>query len=103
MMVRGVLGRDAQTSYRVKQQYDDNALIEVTIHTGRTHQIRVHFASIGHSVVGDQVYGRKSALLDRQFLHAWRLSFRHPITNAELSFEAPLADDLEAALGRLQR
>ncbi len=102
MMVRGVLGRDAQTSYRVKTQYEDNALVEVTIHTGRTHQIRVHFASILHSVVGDEIYGRKSELIGRQFLHAWRLSFRHPIDGAELSFEAPLADDLQAALGQLR-
>jgi 23S rRNA pseudouridine1911/1915/1917 synthase len=90
--------RDAQTSYRVRQQFRDCALVEVTLHTGRTHQIRVHFASIGHPVVGDVVYGHKSPLVARQFLHAWRLAFRHPVDGREMAFEAPLPDDLEAAL-----
>jgi 23S rRNA pseudouridine1911/1915/1917 synthase len=90
--------RDAQTSYRVRQQFRDCALVEVTLHTGRTHQIRVHFASIGHPVVGDVVYGHKSPLVARQFLHAWKLAFRHPVDGREMAFEAPLPDDLEAAL-----
>jgi 23S rRNA pseudouridine1911/1915/1917 synthase len=101
MMVRGVTGRDAQTSYRVRSQYEHCALVEVTLHTGRTHQIRVHFASIGHPVVGDEVYGHKSALVGRQFLHAWRLAFRHPVDGRELAFEAPLPEDLNAALAEL--
>jgi 23S rRNA pseudouridine1911/1915/1917 synthase len=98
MMVRGVTGRDAQTSYRVLSQYEHCALVEVTLHTGRTHQIRVHFASIGHPVMGDEVYGHKSTPVGRQFLHAWRLAFRHPVDGRELAFEAPLPQDLQAAL-----
>ena len=78
--------------------------------TGRTRQIRVHFASIGHPIVGDVVYGKHglsrvggpSKLVERQFLHAWRLAFRHPIDGRELSFEAPLPEELEAALADLR-
>ena len=106
MMVRSASmgsggARDAQTSYRVRTQYAHCALVEVTLHTGRTHQIRVHFASIGHPVVGDEVYGHRSALVGRQFLHAWRLTFRHPVDGRELEFEAPLPPDLKAALAKL--
>jgi len=103
MMVRGVEGREAQTGYRVRAEYPAYTLLEVSPITGRTHQIRVHLASAGHPVVGDVVYGKASKLAGRQFLHAWRLSFRHPVTGAELSFEAPLAEDLQAALEALRR
>ncbi len=98
MMVRGVGGREAQTRYRVSQEYESCSLVEASPVTGRTHQIRVHFASIGHPIVGDAVYGHPSKLVSRQFLHAWRLAFRHPITSAELSFEAPLPAELRAVL-----
>jgi 23S rRNA pseudouridine1911/1915/1917 synthase len=76
-------------------------LLEASPITGRTHQIRVHFASVKHPVVGDAVYGRRSTLVDRQFLHAWRLTLCHPADGREMSFEAPLADDLREALERL--
>jgi 23S rRNA pseudouridine1911/1915/1917 synthase len=119
MMVRGSGGRDAQTRYRIRDYYlvrpqpaVDPALslskghsvprvctlVEASPITGRTHQIRVHFASLGHPVIGDSVYGKPSAFVTRQFLHAWRLAFRHPIDGRELSFEAPLPDDLTKAL-----
>jgi 23S rRNA pseudouridine1911/1915/1917 synthase len=109
MMVRGVEGREAQTVYRTRavlthaqgnkgQRY---TLLEAAPRTGRTHQIRVHLASVGHPVVGDAVYGKASPLVGRQFLHAWRLAFRHPVTGAEMGFEAPLAADLQQALARL--
>jgi 23S rRNA pseudouridine1911/1915/1917 synthase len=101
MMVRGVEGREAQTLYRVREEYAGYSLVEASPITGRTHQIRVHLASIGHPVVGDPVYGRPSKLVQRQFLHAWRLAFRHPVTGAELSFEAPLAEELAGALAEL--
>ena len=93
-MVRGAGGREAQTRYRVRQYADGYTLVEASPITGRTHQIRVHFASLGHPVAGDAVYGKPSKLVARQFLHAWRLSFRHPVNGADLSFEAPLAEDL---------
>ena len=68
------------------------------LHTGRTHQIRVHLASQGHPLVGDQLYGGRPALgLSRQALHAARLAFAHPVSGERLSFEAPLPDDLGLA------
>ena len=95
-------GREAQTAYRLRAYLDGYSFVEASPVTGRTHQIRVHLASIGHPVVGDAVYGRPSKLVTRQFLHAWRLGFRHPIDGRELSFEAPLPADLEAALAGLR-
>jgi 23S rRNA pseudouridine1911/1915/1917 synthase len=104
MMVRppgSATARDAQTAYRVRETYRGYTLVEATLLTGRTHQIRVHFASIGHPIVGDSVYGKTSALSPRQFLHAWRLGFKHPVDGRELSFEAPLPEDLQAVLDAL--
>ena len=68
-------GREAETGYRTRQLWDDYALLAVEPVTGRTHQIRVHLAAIGHPIVGDATYGRRSALIGRQFLHAHRLAF----------------------------
>ena len=98
----GVKAREAQTRYRVVEEFPGCTLIEASPISGRTHQIRVHMASIGHPVVGDPVYGKPSKLVPRQFLHAWRLFFRHPVTGAELSFEAPLPEELEEALVRIR-
>jgi len=99
-------GRAAQTRYRVRELLDDAgvaySLVEAEPLTGRTHQIRVHFASIGHSVVGDRLYGKASALVGRQFLHAWRLGFRLPASGRYQEFESPLPEDLEAALKALK-
>ena len=94
-------GREARTAYRVARYLDSYTLVEVTPHTGRTHQIRVHFAALGYPVVGDSVYGRPSPVLGRQFLHAFRLGFRHPRTGETLRLEAPLPADLRAALTHL--
>ena len=68
-------GRDALTKYKVIEYYSNASLVEVKPITGRTHQIRVHFAAIGHTLLGDAVYGKKSALINRQALHAYRISF----------------------------
>ena len=97
-------GRQARTRYRVLREVDGYSLVEARPETGRTHQIRVHFASLGHPVAGDPLYGRKGgkAPLRRQFLHAQRLAFRHPRTNERLELEAPLAEDLEEALRGLE-
>jgi 23S rRNA pseudouridine1911/1915/1917 synthase len=77
--------------------------VECTLHTGRTHQIRVHMASRKHPLVADAVYAGAPALgLTRQALHAYRLGFEHPITGQALQFESPLPDDLSQAWGRLQ-
>jgi 23S rRNA pseudouridine1911/1915/1917 synthase len=101
-------GRAASTTYRVRRYLAPResgqsgcSLVDIRPLTGRTHQIRVHFAAIGHPVVGDRVYGRASALLKRQFLHAYRLSFRHPVDGRPLEFESPLPEDLLHALSRL--
>jgi 23S rRNA pseudouridine1911/1915/1917 synthase len=101
MMVRTNGGREAQTRYRVREQFRGYCLVEASPVTGRTHQLRVHFASLGHPVAGDAVYGHKSALVPRQFLHAWRLRFRHPVEGRELDLEAPLPADLQRALDEL--
>lgn len=78
-------------------------LLEISLETGRTHQIRVHLAAIGHPVAGDRVYGRRRDVLGigRQFLHAAKLAFKHPVTGENIEVEAPLPPDLEAALRRL--
>lgn len=105
-------GREALTEYHVLEQFahsvgpaaGDYSLVEAEPLTGRTHQIRVHFASIGHPVVGDAVYGRRRCRLavPRQFLHARRLAFKHPRTGQRLEFEAPLPDDLAPILALLR-
>lgn len=93
-------GRFARTEYRVREYLSGCALVEAKLTTGRTHQIRVHFAAVGHPVIGDRVYGRASPLVQRQFLHACRLAFHHPVDGRRLEFESPLPADLEEALAR---
>ena len=92
------MGRSARTRYQVLKYSGDYSLLEVTMETGRTHQIRVHLAAIGHPVVGDTTYGAKSAFLSRQFVHASRLGFRLPSTGRYVEFETALPSDLEQAL-----
>ena len=97
-------GRDARTRYSVRRRLGEYALVEARPETGRTHQIRVHLASVGHPIVGDQVYGRRrTSLVGRQFLHAHRLRLRLPSTGREVDLSAPLALDLQAALDTLER
>ena len=95
-------GREAETRYRTREEVDGLALLEVEPVTGRTHQIRVHLAAIGHPVVGDAVYGKRSDLVGRQFLHAWRLAFDLPSSGRRVEFESPLPADLRAALAGLR-
>jgi 23S rRNA pseudouridine1911/1915/1917 synthase len=115
MSVRASRGREARTSWRVEERFDGGALLRVRIHTGRTHQVRVHLASIGHPVAGDPVYGGKRTLssrrgaareafasLERPALHAARLAFTHPATGERLAFEAPLPADIESVLALLR-
>ena len=102
-------GRDAVSLWRVRERFGPAALLlEVDIETGRTHQIRVHLTDLGYPVVGDRVYGGAGRIrsvedaairsrmkeLDRQALHAWRLSFIHPVTGEALSFSSPLPEDI---------
>jgi 23S rRNA pseudouridine1911/1915/1917 synthase len=96
-------GKQAVTQYQVQKYLDSYTLVEVSPLTGRTHQIRVHLSAIGYPVVGDPTYGIKSAHLDRQFVHAYRLGFRLPSANQYQEFTSPLPADLEQALEHLAR
>lgn len=90
-------GKEAVTHYRVIRQFDDYALIRLHLDTGRTHQIRVHMAYIGHPLLGDNLYGKEipdSHGLSRAALHAAHLEFKQPITGEDMSFEAPLPEDM---------
>ena len=95
-------GREAQTGFRVVRHLGDRSLVVARPQTGRPHQIRVHFSSIGHPVVGDPVYGRGRGRrrhdTSRMFLHSFRLRFEHPVSQASVVVEATLAPDLEADL-----
>lgn len=94
-------GRDALTRYAVLRSGGGRSLVEIRPKTGRTHQIRVHLAAIGHPVVGDALYGAADAELGRHFLHAARLGFDHPTTGERVSFESALPSELRAVLERL--
>ncbi|MCL6430847.1 MAG: RluA family pseudouridine synthase [Anaerolineae bacterium] len=98
-------GREAITEYEVLEPLGSYTLLEVRLVTGRTHQVRVHLAAIGHPVAGDRVYGpeRQRLALDRVFLHAAELTFRHPISGDEMTFRAPLPPELEEVLSQLRR
>jgi 23S rRNA-/tRNA-specific pseudouridylate synthase len=99
------------TKYRVLRRFAHFTLVEAMPQTGRTHQIRVHLASLGHPVVGDTTYGAPAKVrlggseeptLTRTFLHAARLAFAHPVTGAPLQFEAPLPGELTAYLAHVE-
>lgn len=107
MSTRSNYGREAHSQYRVRNEVPGFAFLEVQIHTGRTHQVRVHLAALGHPVIGDETYGgaraasvadplRRKAVkaLDRPALHAFQLGFLHPVTGERLSFTAPWPEDL---------
>jgi len=95
-------GREARTRYRVAQRFDGYSLLEVYPETGRTHQIRVHLAYLGHPLLGDGVYGKRSPLLDRHFLHAHHLGFRRPTSGELIEFRSDLPDDLRRAVETLR-
>jgi 23S rRNA pseudouridine1911/1915/1917 synthase len=94
-------GRAAKTEYRVVGIFGGASLVECRLHTGRTHQIRVHLKHIGHPLLGDKLYGtRTSAAHSRQMLHAWKLGFSHPRTGRWMEYESPIPRDFaEAAPG----
>ena len=99
MAVRGTGSRQARTHFEVIEALPADTLVHARLETGRTHQIRVHFAAIDHPVVGDPEYGAAGRYgLERQFLHASRLEFTHPRTKERLSFTSGLPDDLREAL-----
>lgn len=98
-------GKTAETKYEVRETIGDYALLDVWPSTGRTHQIRVHLAALGHPVVGDTTYGIKQRPigLDRQFLHAAQISFTHPSTGKRIKVSDPLPADLDQFLKDLPR
>ncbi len=99
--VRGRGARDARTHFEVVETLPADTLVEARLETGRTHQIRAHFAAIGHPVAGDPRYGHAGRHgLERQFLHSARLGFEHPFSGEPLEFRSPLPADLAAALDR---
>ena len=109
-IVKDGRGKHAITHFRTVAAFDGAAQVECRLETGRTHQIRVHMASIGHSLLGDAVYGRtpgklapllKYLAFERQALHAATLGFVHPVTQEKLCFESPLPADMVALIGRL--
>ena len=99
MQVSPHRGRTARTEYRVIRSSDAASLIECRLHSGRTHQIRVHLHHLRHPVLGDKVYGPRFAKnFPRQMLHAWKLGFRHPRTSQWKTFEASLPVDFDIAV-----
>jgi 23S rRNA pseudouridine1911/1915/1917 synthase len=115
-------GRQAETVWQVREQFPGIALLELALKTGRTHQIRVHCAAMGHPVVGDPIYRNRKLLknndklskaipspladqlqtIPRQMLHAWRLGFVHPQTGHGMSFESPIPADMQALIDALR-
>jgi 23S rRNA pseudouridine1911/1915/1917 synthase len=104
-------GRESTTAYKVIERFAGGrapspvagcSLVEARPKTGRTHQIRVHLAAIGHPIIGDKIYGKPSKLIARQFLHASRITFTHPRSGDRAEFEAGLAADLKHALSQLR-
>jgi 23S rRNA pseudouridine1911/1915/1917 synthase len=91
-------GKHSTTRYRVMERHADTTLLELEPVTGRTNQLRIHCASIGHPIVGDVARGGRAH--ERLCLHAWRISFRHPLTNEQHEFERPIRFDREATFGR---
>jgi 23S rRNA pseudouridine1911/1915/1917 synthase len=107
IVVDATEGRRAETAFDVRERLGSATLLDAVPRTGRTHQIRVHLAAIGHPILGDRAYGgggddARGLGLDRPFLHAWRIGFVHPVTGETVSLEEPLPDDLLTALDRLR-
>jgi 23S rRNA pseudouridine1911/1915/1917 synthase len=103
MAVDGTAGRQARTHFTLERRLDGFSLLRLRLDTGRTHQIRVHLQAIGHPVCGDPEYGTPGVLgLQRQFLHATRLAFPHPIDGERIEVESPLPEDLLEALRRAE-
>jgi 23S rRNA pseudouridine1911/1915/1917 synthase len=104
MAVGGVSPREARTHFTLERALAGSSLLRLRLETGRTHQIRVHLQAIGHPVLGDPEYGTPGGLgLERQFLHATRLAFEHPIGGHRIDVSSPLPPDLQSALERAEQ
>ena len=100
-------GKDAVTEVQVlerfeSEEYGTHTLVEVVLHTGRTHQIRVHLSHIGHVIAGDELYGGKTDLIGRQALHAYHIEFTHPASGEYMTFETEYPEDIRTALEKLR-
>jgi RluA family pseudouridine synthase len=96
-------GLDSATDYTVRERLKDAALLELRLHTGRQHQIRLHLEKLGHPLIGERVYSdHASTGAKRNLLHAWKLAFPHPITGQRVAVEAPLPADFERILRALR-
>ncbi|GAQ94041.1 23S rRNA pseudouridine1911/1915/1917 synthase [Thermodesulfovibrio aggregans] len=110
MSTRAKKAKEAITEWTVVKNFKNYTLVKVRIVTGRTHQIRVHFSAIGHPILGDRIYGKKTHIelgrkrlpILRQMLHAWKIEFKHPITGETLQFEAPLPNDMREIIEVLE-
>jgi 23S rRNA pseudouridine1911/1915/1917 synthase len=99
-------GLEASTDYMVREELNGAALLELRLHTGRQHQIRLHLEKLGHPLVGEQVYvrdGTGGRGATRNMLHAWTLAFPHPLTKVRISVDAPLPDDFAKMLAKLRK
>lgn len=96
-------GKPSQTEYWVQERFENTTMIRVRLHTGRTHQIRAHFAHLGFPLVGDKLYGGPTQLIHRQMLHAAHLELRNPFTDQPESFNAPLPNDFQNVLIHLRK
>ena len=106
ILVDATGGREAATGFQARERFERATLLEAAPRTGRTHQIRVHLAAVGHPILGDARYGgggddARRLGLTRPFLHAWRIAFDHPVTGERLELEDPLPEDLREALRRV--
>ena len=100
-------GKDAVTEVQVlerfeSEEYGPHTLVEVVLHTGRTHQIRVHLSHIGHVIAGDELYGGKTDLIGRQALHAYHIEFTHPASGEYMTFETDYPEDIRTAIEKLR-
>ncbi|MGH2679652.1 MAG: RluA family pseudouridine synthase [Actinomycetota bacterium] len=107
IVVDATEGRRAETAFDVRERLEGTTLLEARPRTGRTHQIRVHLAAIGHPILGDRAYGGGGDVtrrlgLERPFLHAWRVSFEHPVTRDRIELEEAVPEELASALQRLR-
>ncbi len=113
MSVHSYAGRNAETLWKVEEEYKDASLVRLDLKTGRTHQIRVHCAAIHHPVLGDQTYGKGKRLvvetkderkmpIPRQMLHAWKIGFEHPEERKSMSFQADIPEDMKEILALLR-
>lgn len=96
--VMDVGGKEALSEVNVISRFKEYSLVEVTLHTGRTHQIRVHMSHIGHPIVGDELYDGSTKKINRQALHAYKIKFLHPITREEIEVEAEMPADMKSII-----